>query len=77
MMQNDAKYHTIQLNTTKITNIAQKYTPKYHKTPTNNTKHHKILQKCHKIPINTTKYPTLSQNSSKIPQINTKYHKLT
>jgi len=58
MMQNDAKYHTIQLNTTKITNICAKIpqnTRKHSKSSTNTTN----TTKCHKIHINTTKYPTL------------------
>ena len=73
MMQNDAKYHTIQINTTKITNIAPKYTPKYtkhRKTPTNNTTNHKILQ-------NVTKYLSIPQNTQHCPKIAPKYHKST
>ena len=62
MMQNDAKYHTMQLNTTKITNIARKYTPEI---PLITAKHLQITQ-------NTTKYYKMSQNTyqyHKIPNI--------
>jgi len=73
MMQNYEKYYTIQLNTTKITNIAPKYTPKYHKTsktPTNHIKNLKILQ-------NVTKYLSIPQNTQHCPKIAPKYHKST
>jgi hypothetical protein len=64
MMQHDEKYHTNQLNTTKIINIA----PQYCKILQNTAKHLQITQ-------NTTKYYKMSQNTyqyHKIPNIDPK-----
>ena len=85
-MLNDANYHTIQLNITKITYMA----PKYSKIPLNTAKHLQTAQTAIKYYImsqNTYQYhkilnmvPNYSQNTTnqhQIAQMAPKYHKLT
>ena len=66
-MLNDANYHTIQLNTTKITYMA----PKYSTIPLNTAKHLQTAQTAIKYYImsqNTYQYHKIPYIAPKLPQ---------
>ena len=65
MMQHDEKYHTNQLNTTKIINIV----PQYSKILQNTAKHLQIVPIYHKILQYVTKYLSIPQNTQHCPKI--------